>query len=45
MFGRGQATFKRLQAMGVTTALDFVNLPDEWVKKQMSILGLRLEET
>ena len=32
-----------LHAMGVTTALEFVNLPDQWVKKQMSILGLRLK--
>jgi DNA polymerase V len=43
VWGVGRQHAKRLQAMGVTTALDFVNLPDEWVKKQMSILGLRLK--
>ena len=25
------------------SALDFVNLPDSWVKKNLSILGLRLK--
>ena len=43
IWGVGRQHAKRLQAIGVTTALDFVNLPDEWVKKQMSILGLRLK--
>jgi DNA polymerase V len=43
VWGIGRQHAKRLQAMGVTTAFDFVNLPDEWVKKQMSILGLRLK--
>jgi DNA polymerase V len=43
VWGVGRQHAKRLQAMGVMTALDFVNLPDEWVKKHMSILGLRLK--
>ena len=43
VWGVGRQHAKRLQAMQIKTALDFVNLPDEWVKKHMSILGLRLK--
>ena len=43
VWGVGRQHAKRLQAMQIKTALDFVNLPDDWVKKQMSILGLRLK--
>ncbi len=43
VWGVGRQHSKRLQAMQIKTALDFINLPDEWVKKQMSILGLRLK--
>lgn len=44
VWGVGRQHAKRLEAMQVKTALDFVNLPDEWVKKHMSILGLRLKK-
>lgn len=43
VWGVGRQHAKRLKAMQIETALDFVNLPDEWVKKHMSILGLRLK--
>ncbi|MBL6644455.1 MAG: Y-family DNA polymerase [Flavobacteriaceae bacterium] len=43
VWGVGRQHAKRLKAMQIKTALDFVNLPDEWVKKHMSILGLRLK--
>lgn len=32
-----------LSSYGVKTAFDFINLPDNWVKKQMSIVGLKLK--
>jgi DNA polymerase V len=44
VWGVGRQHAKRLEAMQVKTALDFVNLSDEWVKKHMSILGLRLKK-
>ncbi|PDH46556.1 MAG: SOS mutagenesis and repair protein UmuC [Flavobacteriales bacterium MED-G15] len=43
IWGVGMRHSKRLEALGIKTALDFVNLPDGWVKKHMSILGLRLK--
>jgi DNA polymerase V len=43
VWGIGRKHAKRLQQMGVLTAYDFVNLTDEWVKKNMSIVGLRLK--
>ncbi len=43
VWGIGRRHTKRLQTYNVNTALDFVNLPDEWVRKQMSIVGLRLQ--
>ena len=44
VWGIGRQHAKRLQKMEIKTALDFVNLPDEWVKKQMSIMELRLKK-
>ncbi|MFZ8960272.1 MAG: Y-family DNA polymerase [Flavobacteriaceae bacterium] len=44
VWGVGRQHRKRLEALGVKTALDFVNLPDAWVKKHMSVLGLRLKK-
>lgn len=43
VWGIGRKYAKRLQNMGVITALDFINLPDDWVKKNMSVVGLRLK--
>ena len=33
---------KMLEGMGVRTAWDFTQLPPEWVRKRMSIVGLRM---
>ena len=44
VWGIGRQHAKRLQVMGVKNALDFTMLPDEWVKKHMSVLGLRLKK-
>ena len=43
VWGVGIRHEKRLRGLGVKSALDFVNLPDSWVKKNLSILGLRLK--
>ncbi len=44
VWGVGRQHRKRLEAMGVKNALDFVHLPDDWIRKYMSILGLRLKK-
>jgi DNA polymerase V len=43
IWGVGRQHAKRLQQIGVLTAYDFINLPDAWVRKNMSIVGLRLK--
>ena len=44
VWGIGRQHRKRLEAIGVTNALEFTLLPDDWIRKQMSILGLRLKK-
>lgn len=44
VWGIGRKHAARLQAVGVKRAIDFVNLPDEWVKKHMAVVGLRLKK-
>ena len=44
VWGIGRQHRKRLEALGIQTALDFAGLPDAWVQKNMSILGLRLKK-
>lgn len=43
VWGIGRKHSKRLKAMNVATAHDFTQLPDTWVLKEMSIVGLRLK--
>ncbi len=43
IWGVGRQHAKRLQSIGVHTAFDFCNVPDAWVRKHMSIVGLRLK--
>ncbi|MBX2985318.1 MAG: Y-family DNA polymerase [Bacteroidia bacterium] len=43
VWGIGRQHSKRLNAAGVKTAFDFTQLDDDFVKKQMSIVGLRLK--
>jgi DNA polymerase V len=42
LWGVGYAKAKKLAAMGVKTALDFRNLPGEWVLKNFTITGYRM---
>ena len=44
VWGIGRQYKKLLIKNGVATANDFCKLSDQWVKKNMSILGLRLKE-
>ena len=43
VWGIGRKHSKRLNTLGVKTGYDFTLLPDEWVRKNMSVVGLRLK--
>ena len=43
VWGIGRQHTKRLNAINVNTAFDFTQLHDSWVKKNLSIAGLRLK--
>jgi len=43
VWGIGRRQAKRFQAAGILTAFDFTQLSDGWVKKNMSVTGLRLK--
>lgn len=43
VWGIGRQHAKRLKAINVNTAFDFTQLNDLWVKKNLSIVGLRLK--
>ncbi|MBN1769209.1 MAG: Y-family DNA polymerase [Prolixibacteraceae bacterium] len=43
VWGIGRRYSKRLRACGVNTAYDFVQQPGNWVKKNFSVVGLRLK--
>lgn len=44
VWGIGRQHAKRLKAIGVQKAYDFTQLPDEWVQKHMTVVGLRLKK-
>jgi DNA polymerase V len=44
IWGIGQGNGKRLHNKGVQTAYEFTKLTDDWVKRNMSIVGLRLKK-
>ncbi|MBS1739954.1 MAG: Y-family DNA polymerase [Bacteroidetes bacterium] len=43
VWGIGRQHAKRLHTQQVTSAYDYTLLPDDWVRKNMSIVGLRLK--
>lgn len=43
VWGIGRQHTKRLNAININTAFDFTQLDDSWVKKNLSIVGLRLK--
>lgn len=44
VWGIGQQHANRLRCIGIKTAYEFTQLPNEWVWKHMSIVGLRLKK-
>ena len=44
IWGIGFQNKKKLFKVNVKSGIDFVNLPDQWVKKNMSIIGLKLKK-
>ncbi len=44
VWGIGGQHSKRLKGIGVNTAYEFSQLPEQWVQKYMSIVGLRLHK-
>lgn len=43
VWGIGRKHARRLKEINVNTAYDFTQLPDVWVRKNMSVVGLRLK--
>lgn len=43
VWGIGKGLAQRLERMGVKTAYEFTQLSDEWVQKNMTVVGLRLK--
>ena len=44
LWGIGRRYGKMLKYFGVYTALDFKNLPSDWIKKNLSVNGLRIQK-
>ena len=44
VWGVGLKHTARLKSYNVNRAYDFINLPDKWVRSEMSVVGLRLKE-
>ena len=44
VWGIGLKHAKRLKNYKINKAYDFIKLPDNWVRKQMSVVGLRLKK-
>ena len=42
VWGIGSQHRKRLLQNGISTAADFIKLPDDWVRTNMSVVGLRM---
>lgn len=44
VWGIGRQFARKLQSMGILNAFQFTQLPDSWVLKNMTIVGLRLKQ-
>jgi len=44
VWGIGRHYARHLKFKKIITAYDFINLPDAWVRKQMSVVGLRIKK-
>ena len=43
VWGIGRKHTKRLQAKGIFNAYQFTQMPDDWIRKEMAVVGLRLK--
>lgn len=43
VWGIGRKHARRLQALRISTAFDFINMNNDWVRKNLSVVGLRLK--
>ncbi|MBI5519620.1 MAG: Y-family DNA polymerase [Desulfovibrio sp.] len=43
VWGVGHRSAKRLAARGVRTALDFIRLPQQWVRTELTVTGLHIQ--
>ena len=43
VWGIGRKHTKRLQAKGIFNAYQFTLMPDDWIRKEMAVVGLRLK--
>ena len=44
VWGIGFRHAEKLKSINITTAYNFINLEDNWVRKNMSVVGLRLKK-
>lgn len=44
VWGIGRQHARRLEVLQIKTAYDFTRLPEDWVRKQMAVVGLRLQQ-
>ena len=44
IWGIGFQNEKKLSKVNVKSGIDFINLPDKWIRKNMSIIGLKLKK-
>jgi len=44
VWGIGRQHARRLETVQIKTAYDFTRLPEDWVRKQMAVVGLRLQQ-
>ena len=44
VWGIGHQTAKKLYSIGVKNALQFTELPNEWIKNNLSVVGVRIKE-
>lgn len=44
IWGIGYRHAKRLRLTGISNALEFSRMPEEWVRRHMSVVGLRLQK-
>ena len=44
VWGIGRKLSKKLKQQGIVNAYQFINMPNDWVRKQMSVVGLRLKK-